>query len=171
MSDKGSCLDMNRRHAYILVAGLAIAVLTACGNAETSASETPATYKMNATSMEDSEQQNDAGSEYEIDDMLPRPSDDTFIMSVEEAEAIMKNRADTDAETDTDMDKDADKGTNADPDTENSTKQKGDGSEYEIDDMLPRPSDDTLIMSVEEAEAFMKNRANTYSDVDKETSN
>lgn len=164
---------MNRKYAYIFVAGLVIAVLTACGNAETSASETPETYRINTTSMENSEQQNNAESGYEIDDMLPRPSDDTRIIPVEEAEAIMKNRANTDvdAETDADIDQDADTGTNMDADAENGTKQKSDGSEYEIDDMLPRPSDDTLIMSVEEAEAFMKNRANTYSDVDKETSN
>ena len=48
--------------------------------------------------------------------------------------------------------------------------RKKNGSEYEIDDMLPRPSDDTLIMSVEEAEAFMKNKATTYTDVDEELS-
>lgn len=53
------------------------------------------TYGINKTSMEGS-----TDSEYEISDMLPRPSDDTFIMTVEEAEAFMNKNAnrDTDAE-------------------------------------------------------------------------
>ena len=153
---------MQKKYRYVLVAGLAIAVLTACGNKETPASETPETYRINTTSMENSDQQNNAESGYEIDDMLPRPSDDTRIISVEEAEAIMNNRKNTDVDTNIDQD--------IDTDTENGTEQESDGSEYEIDDMLPRPSDDTLIMSVEEAEAFMKNRAATYTDVDKELS-
>ena len=53
------------------------------------------TYGIKKTSMEGS-----TDSEYEISDMLPRPSDDTFIMTVEEAEAFMNKKAnkDTDAE-------------------------------------------------------------------------
>ena len=59
---------------------------------QTSESET---YRINKTSMEGS-----TDSEYEISDMLPRLSDDTFIMTVEEAEAFMNKNAnkDTDAE-------------------------------------------------------------------------
>ena len=163
---------MQKKYRYILAAGLAIAVLTACGNKETPAPETPESYGINTTSMENSEQQDGVESGYEIDDILPRPSDDTRIISVEEAEAIMNNRKNTDVDTNIDKstDTDIDRDTDTDADTENGTEQKSGGSEYEIDDMLPRPSDDTLIMSVEEAEAFMKNKANIYSDVDKELS-
>ena len=100
---------------YIM--GLALAMLTACGETGTSemtdslspeykASETAGlqasesqTYGINRTSMNN----NSTDSEYEISDMLPRPSDDTLIMSVEEAEAFMKNRA----HTNTDEDKNA----------------------------------------------------------------
>ena len=100
---------MYKKHRCILVAGLVTAALTACGHAETSASETPATYGISTMSTENSEQEISAdsdaeksakqesdGSEYEIDDMLPRLSDDTLIMSVEEAEAFMNNKADAD---------------------------------------------------------------------------
>lgn len=41
-------------------------------------------------------------------------------------------------------------------------------SEYEISDMLPRPSDDTFIMTVEEAEAFMNKKANKDTDAEVE---
>ncbi|MCH5259977.1 MAG: hypothetical protein J1F18_09495 [Lachnospiraceae bacterium] len=41
-------------------------------------------------------------------------------------------------------------------------------SEYEISDMLPRPSDDTFIMTVEEAEAFMNKNANKGTDAEAE---
>lgn len=84
---------MYKKYGYILAVGMVIAVLTACENTEALAPETPETYGINATLMENSEQQGSAGSEYEIDDMLPRPSDDTLIMSVEEAEEFMKNKA------------------------------------------------------------------------------
>lgn len=159
---------MHKKYGYVLAVGLAIAMLTACENTETSASELPETYRINTTSMEDGEQRGNDGSEYEIDDMLPRPSDDTLIISVEEAEAIMNNRKNRDADADIDTDTDADDvdNTNTNADVENGTDRKKDGSEYEIDDMLPRPSDDTLIMSVEEAEAFMKNKANTDADTE-----
>lgn len=163
---------MQKKHRYIFAAGLAAVVLTACENTETSALETPETYGINTTSVENSEQQGNDGSEYEIDDMLPRPSDDTLIISVEEAEAIMNNRKNTEANSDIDADTDTepDAGTDTDADTEaeNGTEHSNDEPEYEIDDMLPRPSDDTLIMSVEEAEKFMNNRANTDTDADTE---
>ena len=73
------------------VVGLTMAALAACSNAETSEAESsaPETYNVNTTSVE-----NGADSEYEIDDMLPRPSDDTFVISVEEAEALMNKNAD-----------------------------------------------------------------------------
>ena len=157
---------MQKKYRYIFAVCLAAALLTACEHTEISASEMPETYGISTTSMENSEQQGNDGSEYEIDDMLPRPSDDTLIISVEEAEAIMNNRKNTDADTNAD----ANTETNTSEDVENGTEQKKNGSEYEIDDMLPGPSDDTLIMSVEEAEAFMKNKATTYTDVDEELS-
>lgn len=97
---------MQKKYGYIIILCLAAALLTACEDTETSVSETRVTYGINETSMENSEQQNSTdpdaenstkqksdGSEYEIDDMLPRLSDDTLIMSVEEAEAFMKNKA------------------------------------------------------------------------------
>lgn len=155
---------MQKKHRYIFAVGLAAVVLTACENTETSALEAPETYGINTTSTENGEQQGNDGSEYEIDDMLPRPSDDTFVISVEEAEEIMNNRKNTDANSDTDADTDIkpDAGTDTDADTEaeNGTEHSDDGSEYEIDDMLPRLSDDTLIMSVEEAETFMNKKTN-----------
>ena len=92
---------MKRKLICIGLAGLTMAALAACssaevGNAKTSEAETsaPDTYNVNMTSVGD-----DADSEYEIDDMLPRPSDATFIMSVEEAEALMNKNADTSNDT------------------------------------------------------------------------
>lgn len=148
---------MQKKYRYILIMVLATAMLTACENTETPVAETPETYGINTTSIENGEQQGSDESEYEIDDMLPRPSDNTLIISVEEAEAIMNNRKNTDVDTDTNTDANTD----TDANDENGTEQKRNGSEYEIDDMLPRPSDDTRIMSVEEAEAFMNNKGNT----------
>lgn len=78
------------------ITGLVLAMLTACGDtgtsetAELQASESQ-TYRINMTSTNN----NNADSEYEISDMLPRLSDDTLIMSVEEAEAFMNNKAQT----------------------------------------------------------------------------
>ena len=76
--------------------GLAMTALTACSNAKTSEAEStaPETYKVNMTSVE-----NSTNSEYEIDNMLPRPSDDTFVISVEEAEAFMNKNADANNDT------------------------------------------------------------------------
>lgn len=89
---------MKKRQACIFVLCLSMTILAACGNKNSEvpdeqASE-PNTYRVNMTSMDES-----ANSEYEIDDMLPRPSDDTLIMSVEEAEAFMNKRANKDADT------------------------------------------------------------------------
>ena len=106
---------MKKKHIYIsYIIGLALAVLTACGEtgisdtaelqspepetqggAEPETSESQ-TYRINKTSMSN----DSTDSEYEISDMLPRPSDDTLIMSVEEAEAFMNNRAQADKEAD-----------------------------------------------------------------------
>ena len=78
------------------IVSLTMAALAACSNAETSEAEStaPETYKVNMTS-----EKNSADSEYEINDMLPRESDDTFIISVEEAEALMNKNADTNNDT------------------------------------------------------------------------
>ena len=88
------------------VAGLMMAALAACSNvktggAETSEAESSAseTYNINKTSVGDG-----TGSEYEIDDMLPRLSDDTFVISVEEAEALMNKNADANNQEDADED-------------------------------------------------------------------
>ena len=105
---------MKKKLTCIFVVGTMMAMLSACNNnntemteLQTSTSESE-TYGVNMTSTENSTtqnstEQNSAGSDYEINDMLPRPSDDTFIMTVEEAEAFMKNRnnviSDLDGET------------------------------------------------------------------------
>lgn len=91
---------MKKRQICIGLISLAMVSLAACDDTKTSeavesqTSESE-TYGINKTSMEGS-----TDSEYEISDMLPRPSDDTFIMTVEEAEAFMNKNAnkDTDAE-------------------------------------------------------------------------
>ena len=74
---------------------LAMTALAACSNAETSEAEStaPATYNVNMTSVGDS-----TNSEYDTDTMLPRPSDDTFVISVEEAEALMNKNADANSD-------------------------------------------------------------------------
>lgn len=93
-------MNMKKKHVYISVSamGLAMVVLSACSNAQTSE---PETYKINPTSMGRGAKQDNQDSEYEISDMLPRPSDDTLIISVEEAEAIMNNRANATVDEDT----------------------------------------------------------------------
>lgn len=97
---------MKRKLICAGLVSLMVAALAACssektGNAETSEAEStaPETYNVNMTSVE-----NSTDSEYEINDMLPRPSDDTFIISVEEAEALMNKNANTENQTDTDAD-------------------------------------------------------------------
>lgn len=94
--DKEKYSDMKKKHKYITVMGLTLTILTACEKTEAPAPEAPATYGINETSTDNNEQLNDEKTGYEIDDMLPRPSDDTRIMSVEEAEEFMKNKANTD---------------------------------------------------------------------------
>lgn len=91
---------MKKRQIFIGVISLAMMTLVACDDTKTSEalesqSSESETYGINKTSIEGS-----TDSEYEISDMLPRPSDDTFIMTVEEAEAFMNKNAnnDTDAE-------------------------------------------------------------------------
>ena len=107
-----------KKQMWIVSVSLAMAMLMACSNnnaeaiepqvSEVETSEVtepqagPATYGINKTSQGDNtdsengnmgSESDSTGSEYEISDMLPRPSDDTFIMTVEEAEAFMnKNR-------------------------------------------------------------------------------
>lgn len=113
---------MKKRQMGIGLIGLAMVLLAACGEAETSelqasesvmlesaeaqAAEAEAseitesqtseseTYTINRTSID-----NGTNSDYEISDMLPRPSDDTFIMTVEEAEAFMNKKANKDVDT------------------------------------------------------------------------
>ena len=82
---------MKKKQIGIGFMSLALTALAACSNAETSEAEStaPDTYGVNMTSVGDG-----AESEYEIDDMLPRPSDDTFVISVEEAEKIMNKNSD-----------------------------------------------------------------------------
>ena len=92
---KGVTPDMKMKLIGAGLVGLAMTALTACSNAEISEAEStaPETYKVNMTSVGE-----DTNPEYEIDTMLPTPSDDTFVISVEEAEAIMNKKADDDAE-------------------------------------------------------------------------
>lgn len=104
---------MKKRHICIGLIGLAMVSLAGCDDTRISEATEPQvteseisettesqvteleTYGINKAPVEDS-----TDSEYEISDMLPRPSDDTFIMTVEEAEAFMNKNAnkDTDAE-------------------------------------------------------------------------
>lgn len=90
-----------KKQIWIGLLSLSMAMLIACGNNSAEASESQGsepqapesqTYAINRTSVSDS-----TGSEYEISDMLPRPSDDTFIMTVEEAEAFMNKNANKEA--------------------------------------------------------------------------
>lgn len=103
-----------RQISICYIMGLALAALTACGDAGASeTTESPLsesetheaaglqasesqTYAINRTSVND----NSTDPEYEISDMLPRPSDDTLIMSVEEAKAFMNNKAQTNTDAD-----------------------------------------------------------------------
>ena len=107
-----------KKQIWIGLVSLSTAMLMSCSNnnseeIEPQASETeifeatesqagPATYGINKTSPGDNtgsgsdnmnSESSGTGSEYEISDMLPRPSDDTFIMTVEEAEAFMNKNA------------------------------------------------------------------------------
>lgn len=102
---------MKKRELCMLAMCLILAVfLTACSNnafkqaeaqtaedteeiqtAEDAAEISAQEYRIDSTSAADSA---DSDTDYEIDDMLPRPSDDTFIMSVEDALELMNKNAD-----------------------------------------------------------------------------
>lgn len=93
---------MIKRQTCVLAICLSTAMLMACGdnNAEMSeiqvpetVSSEPATYGINTTSME-----NNAGSDYEISDMLPAP-DEMLVISLEDAEALMNKNANNGAGT------------------------------------------------------------------------
>lgn len=81
-----------KKQILVCSMGVSMMMLAACGDKnnveapEVQASG-PDTYSINMTSMD-----NGTNSGYEIDDMLPRPSDDTFVISLEDAEALMNNR-------------------------------------------------------------------------------
>ena len=112
---------MKKRNLYIVTVSLMlIMLLTACSNntseqkaevqiaedtvetqtaedttetqmAEDAAKIQTGEYSVNRTSVDNSD---GTGAGYEIDDMLPRPSDDTFIMSVEDALELMNKNVD-----------------------------------------------------------------------------
>lgn len=90
-SNRGVIPNMKKKLICASLLSLAAAALAACSNMQTSEAEStaPETYNVNVTSAG-----NSADSEYEIDNMLPRPSDGTFVISVEEAEALMEKNAD-----------------------------------------------------------------------------
>ena len=94
-------MNIKKKYLCILVLGIVSAViLTACeseASEDAASEETVQKYSINEVSVDDST--DDSGSEYEISDMLPKPSDDTFIMSVDEAMELMgKNPDGTDIE-------------------------------------------------------------------------
>lgn len=91
---------MEKRQTCIFAVCLLMTMLAACGDKKTEVSDRqasePNTYGVNIASLD-----NSSNSGYEIDDMLPRPSDDTFIMSLEDAEAFMNKKANKDADAET----------------------------------------------------------------------
>lgn len=94
-------MNIKKKYLCVLVLGIVSAVImTACdseASEDAASEEAMQKYSINATSIDDST--DGAGSEYEISDMLPRPSDDTRIMTVEEAMKLMgKNPDGTDIE-------------------------------------------------------------------------
>lgn len=94
---------MKKRDLCLLAVSIMLAVfLTACNNnaseqgvetqtVEDAAKMQTGEYSINRTSVDDSDS---TDADYEIDDMLPRPSEDTFIMSVEDALELMNKNAD-----------------------------------------------------------------------------
>lgn len=94
-------MNIKKKYLYVLVSGIISAViLTAC-NSEASEDaaigEAAQEYSITETSIDDST--DNTGSDYEISDMLPKPSDDTLIMSVDEAMKLTgKNPDGTDIE-------------------------------------------------------------------------
>lgn len=99
---------MKEKMISIFITILIVAAMTACGDVKasgTSESETPETtalqasepntYGINKTSTAEN-----TGSEYEINDMIPR-LDQMLVISVEDAEALMKNRTNGNTDADT----------------------------------------------------------------------
>lgn len=103
---------MKKKYLSVLTVSIIFAVLmTACSNA--AAGQGVEAQTSEDTMAEDTAAENvaedDVMTEYEINDMLPRPSDDTFIMSVEDAMKLMGKNPDgtdiTDDSTETDTEK------------------------------------------------------------------
>lgn len=84
---------MKKEHICMVALVFAMISLAACGEAQTSEAAEPQTYGINTTSAG-----NGAETGYEISDMMPAP-DEIFVISVEDAEALMKNRANSDVES------------------------------------------------------------------------
>lgn len=84
---------MKKRHKCMFALVFAMISLAACGEAQTSEAVEPQTYGINTTST-------GSGAEtgYEISDMMPAP-DEIFVISVEDAEELMRNRAKSDVES------------------------------------------------------------------------
>lgn len=91
-----------KKQIWVCSMALSMVMLAACGTNNVEAPEVqssgPDTYSINMTSMG-----NGTGSDYEISDMLPRPSDDTFVISLEDAEALMNNRKNMSADSGTEL--------------------------------------------------------------------
>lgn len=91
-----------KKQTWVCSMALSMVMLAACGTNNVEAPEVqssgPDTYSINMTSMG-----NGTGSDYEISDMLPRPSDDTFVISLEDAEALMNNRGKTSDDSGTEL--------------------------------------------------------------------
>lgn len=101
-----------RKQTWVCSTVLSMVMLAGCGtgNVETPEAQAsgtqasgPDTYSINMTSTDSG-----TGSDYEISDMLPRPSDDTFVISLEDAEALMNNRGNTSADSGTELSEEAD---------------------------------------------------------------
>ena len=89
------------KYLCVLVLSIVCAViLTACDSeAPENAASEEAVQKYSVTEISIDDSTDGAGSDYEISDMLPKPSDDTFIMSVDEAMKLTgKNPDGTDIE-------------------------------------------------------------------------
>lgn len=91
-----------KKQIWVCSMALSMVMLAACGTNNVAAPEVqssgPDTYSINMTSMG-----NGTGSDYEISDMLPRPSDDTLVISLEDAEALMNNRKNMSADSGTEL--------------------------------------------------------------------
>lgn len=91
-----------KKQIWVCSMALSMVMLAACGTNNVEAPEVqssgPDTYSINMTSMG-----NGTGPDYEISDMLPRPSDDTLVISLEDAEALMNNRKNMSADSGTEL--------------------------------------------------------------------